>query len=107
RSRLRKSTTWSRYSPNGEPRAILLSLNGIETRLRFFRNQTTMDATFQHINSNNAPRSGRRAFLRWFSAIFGTIAAAFLGVPVVEYFLGLRKRSVFWVDLGAVADYPL
>jgi menaquinol-cytochrome c reductase iron-sulfur subunit len=53
------------------------------------------------------PSAGRRTFLRWLSAIFGTIAAAFLGVPVIGYFLGLRKRTVFWVDLGDVTAFPL
>ena len=66
-----------------------------------------MDITPQQISTDNAPRPGRRTFLRWLSAILGTIAAVVLSVPVVGYFFGLRKRSVFWVDLGAVTEFPL
>lgn len=51
--------------------------------------------------------TGRRTFMRLFTAIFGAIAATVLSIPLVGYFFGLRKRSVFWVDLGSVADFPL
>ena len=51
--------------------------------------------------------SGRRTFLRWCTAICGAIAATFLSIPVIGYFLGLRKHSVDWVDLGAVTKFPL
>jgi menaquinol-cytochrome c reductase iron-sulfur subunit len=53
------------------------------------------------------PPAGRRTFLRWLSAIFGFIASIVLSVPLVGYFFGLRKRAVYWVDLGAIADFPL
>jgi len=66
-----------------------------------------MDITSQQIITESAPQQGRRTFLRWLSAILGTIAAVVLSVPVVGYFFGLRKRSVFWVDLGAVTAFPL
>jgi Rieske Fe-S protein len=66
-----------------------------------------MDIPSEQINTDNAPRPGRRSFLRWLSAILGTIAAVALSVPVVRYFFGLRKRSVFWVDVGAVTAFPL
>jgi Rieske Fe-S protein len=65
-----------------------------------------MDTTSQQKSAENAPRQGRRTFLRWLSAILGTIAAVVLSVPVLGYFFGLRKRSVFWVDLGAVTEFP-
>src|SRR5882672_972843 len=66
-----------------------------------------MDIPSEQINTDSAPRPGRRMFLRWLSAILGTIAAVVLSVPVVGYFFGLRKRSVFWVDLGTVTEFPL
>jgi menaquinol-cytochrome c reductase iron-sulfur subunit len=66
-----------------------------------------MDIASQQIITENAPRQGRRTFLRWLSAILGTIAAVVLSVPVLGYFFGLRKRSVFWVDLGAVTAFPI
>jgi Rieske Fe-S protein len=66
-----------------------------------------MQTTYPHQSVNDASKAGRRTFLRWFSAILGTIAAAVSGIPVVGYFLGLRKRSVHWVDLGTVDVFPL
>ena len=56
-------------------------------------------------NANEPP--GRRTFLRLLTGILGMVAAAALSVPLVGYFFGLRKRRVFWVDLGPVADFPL
>ena len=50
---------------------------------------------------------GRRWFLRTVTAVLGTMAAAALSVPLVGYFFGQRKRGVHWVDLGALADFPL
>lgn len=66
-----------------------------------------MDITSQQICTDIAPQPGRRSFLRWMSAILGTVAAAMLGIPVVGYFFGLRKRAVHWVDLGAVTAFPI
>ncbi len=57
--------------------------------------------------ANVSEPPGRRTFLRVLTGAFGTIAAAALSVPLVGYFFGLRKRGVFWVDLGPVADFPL
>ena len=67
-----------------------------------------MDITPQHVSTDKRSAAQAAAlFLRWLSAILGTIAAVVLSVPVVGYFFGLRKRSVFWVDLGAVTGFPL
>jgi menaquinol-cytochrome c reductase iron-sulfur subunit len=66
-----------------------------------------MDVNTQDISTTDEPRPGRRTFLRWLSAILGTIAAVVFSIPVVGYFFGLRKRSAFWVDLGAVSAFPL
>ena len=57
--------------------------------------------------ANALPATGRRTFLRWVTAISGAIAGTVLSIPLVGYFFGLRKRSVHWVDLGPLADFPL
>ncbi len=57
--------------------------------------------------ANTPPPTGRRKFLRLFTAIFSAIAAAVLSIPLAGYFFGSRKRSLLWVDLGPVADFPL
>ena len=49
----------------------------------------------------------RRTFLRLLTGLCGTIAALVFSVPVVGYFIGLRKRRVAWVALGPVSDFPL
>jgi menaquinol-cytochrome c reductase iron-sulfur subunit len=54
----------------------------------------------------HAPAS-RRLFLKLATAFCGTVAGIVLSVPLIGYFFGLRKRREMWVDLGAVADYPL
>jgi Rieske Fe-S protein len=66
-----------------------------------------MDNTTPCDQSVEPNESGRRTFLRWLTGIFGAMAAAVLGIPVVGYFFGYRKFGVHWVDLGPVTDYPL
>lgn len=53
------------------------------------------------------PSDRRRWILRATTALFGTVGAAALAVPLVGYFFRLRKRRVYWVDLGTVVDFPL
>lgn len=48
---------------------------------------------------------GRRTFFRWLTAALGTVATFALGVPLVGYFFGLRKREVRWVPVGSAADF--
>lgn len=52
------------------------------------------------------PVHGRRNVLRVLTGMLGTLGAAVLGIPVVGYFLGIRKGIDEWVDLGPVADFP-
>lgn len=66
-----------------------------------------MDASTPCEAASGVQLPGRRTFLRWFTALGGTIATAALSIPLVGYFLGVRKRAIHWVDLGAVADFPL
>ncbi len=51
------------------------------------------------------PQIGRRKFFQWLTCAVGTVAAAIVGVPVVGFLLGLKKRPVKWVPLGAVKDF--
>ena len=53
------------------------------------------------------PNSGRRWFLRVMTAGLGTAATAILGIPIVGYFFGQRKREADWVTLGDVGSFPL
>src|SRR5271170_5535 len=56
----------------------------------------------------SAPRqTGRRNFLQWLSFALGGVAAVVMGLPVVGYFLGVRKRTVEWVPLDEVVKFPL
>ncbi len=54
--------------------------------------------------STNAADS-RRGFLRILAGVLSTVAAALVAVPFVGYVLGIRKRRVYWVDLGATGDF--
>jgi Rieske Fe-S protein len=49
----------------------------------------------------------RRTFFRWLTYGLGAAAAAILGIPLVAYFVGARKRPVYWVPLGPVSNFPL
>lgn len=51
--------------------------------------------------------TGRRFFLRALTAVTGAIGAAALSIPLVGYFLGVRKYPISWVDLGALTDFPI
>jgi Rieske Fe-S protein len=41
------------------------------------------------------------------TAGIGAAASAILGIPIVGYFVGQRKREAAWVTLGEVATFPL
>ena len=49
----------------------------------------------------------RRWFLRIATAILGSVATGVLGLPLVGFFLGVRKKQTDWVRLGSVADFAL
>ena len=40
---------------------------------------------------------GRRTFVQWLTYGLSAVAAVVLSVPLVGYFLGVRKREVRWV----------
>src|SRR5262245_17465480 len=50
---------------------------------------------------------GRRTFFQWLTYGLSAAAAAALSVPLVGYFLGVRKRDVDWVTLDEVGGFPL
>jgi Rieske Fe-S protein len=67
---------------------------------------TTLTPTTQPKPCSNPQTPERRSFLMRLSALLGAVAALVSGVPVLGYFLGVRKQNVEWVPLGNVADYP-
>jgi menaquinol-cytochrome c reductase iron-sulfur subunit len=60
-------------------------------------------------NPSPAPAApGRRTFLQWLTGTTAAVAAAFLALPFVAYFLGpLRKIQVPWISLGPTSRFPL
>jgi Rieske Fe-S protein len=51
------------------------------------------------------PGGGRRRFLRVLTGLLGMVASLLFAVPLVGYVFGIRKRRVYWVDLGPVTDF--
>src|SRR5690348_16955748 len=49
----------------------------------------------------------RRAFFRWFTGLLGAAATGLLTLPVLGYFFARRTRPAMWVEMGALADFPL
>jgi Rieske Fe-S protein len=52
-------------------------------------------------------RMGRRTFFQWLTYGLSAVAAVILGIPLIGYFFGVRKRAVHWVPLGAVSQFPV
>ncbi len=50
---------------------------------------------------------GRRGFLRVLAGVLSAVAAVLVAVPFVGYVFGIRKRKVYWVDLGPASDFEL
>jgi Rieske Fe-S protein len=63
--------------------------------------------------SNEAPRTTlldrlrRRTFFQWLTFAMSALAATVLGLPLIGYFFGVRKRDVHWVTLGEVGEFPI
>ncbi len=51
------------------------------------------------------PRPGRRMFFRLFSGAVVALAAAVSGIPVLGYFLSVRRHRIEWVPLGPVDSF--
>src|SRR5262245_46686193 len=49
---------------------------------------------------------GRRSLFRWLTGGLGALASLAVGVPFFGCLLGVGRREVEWVDLGAVDDFP-
>src|SRR5438067_2403919 len=54
-----------------------------------------------------ATPSARRPFLQWVSYGLPIVASVLVALPIVGFLLGRRKRTVPWVRLGPVIDFPL
>ncbi len=56
------------------------------------------------------PSAGRRAFLKWSTAVSGFVAAALAGIPVLRAFVSpmfQRASSETWIKLGDVETFDL
>ena len=49
----------------------------------------------------------RRSFFQWVTYGMGAVAATITAVPLVGYFLGVRKREERWVSLDEVERFPV
>ena len=52
-------------------------------------------------------RLGRRTLFQWLTYALSAVAAAALGVPLVGYFFGVRKRQVEWVTVGDADQFAV
>lgn len=50
----------------------------------------------------------RRRLLQWCAVLFGTLATAAMGIPIIGYLLSMvfRKPQDQWVSLGPVSQFP-
>ena len=46
----------------------------------------------------------RRTFFQWLAYGLSVVAASVLGIPLIGYFLGVRKREALWVTLDDPVD---
>jgi menaquinol-cytochrome c reductase iron-sulfur subunit len=49
----------------------------------------------------------RRSFFFWLTALVGSLASLLAGVPVVGYFVTVRRREIEWVPLGPVDGFTI
>ncbi len=66
-----------------------------------------MNEQSRQSDSPPAEQPGRRGFLRLLAAVLSVVAAALVAVPFVGYLFGIRKRKIYWVDLGPVDGFHL
>src|SRR5215467_4144045 len=52
-------------------------------------------------------RLRRRSLFQWLTFGLSALAAMTLGVPLIGYFFGVRKREVHWVTLGDADEFPV
>lgn len=60
-------------------------------------------------SSEQSSPTNRRNFLQNLSLVFGGLAVAALGVPIVGYILGamIRQKKDRWISLGPVSQFAL
>jgi Rieske Fe-S protein len=61
----------------------------------------------QHDPKPLAEVPARRTFLRWLTYGLCAAAALVLAIPLLGYFLGVRKRKIRWYPLDSVDKFPL
>lgn len=66
--------------------------------------QTSTGPANGRSTSDDAPR---RNFLRVLAGVLSTVAAVLVAVPFLGFVFGIRKRKVYWVDLGATDEFEL
>lgn len=47
----------------------------------------------------------RRPFLRWLTIVFGGLAGALAGIPIVGYFVLPKPKKIAWVPLGRANEF--
>ena len=59
------------------------------------------------ISTPTEPLPRRRSVFRWLTYGIGGLASVAVGLPFVGYILGAKKRPIYWVDLGLVAEFTV
>src|SRR5580692_6488851 len=49
----------------------------------------------------------RRTLMQWLTYGLSAVAVVALGIPLVGYFFGVRKKEVLWVDVDEVDRFPV
>ena len=57
--------------------------------------------------SDSPALSPRRTFFRWIASGLAAAAALLVAGPFAAYILRTRGRSVQWIDLGTVGEFPI
>ena len=50
---------------------------------------------------------GRRTFNQWLTFGLSAVAGAVAGIPLIGYFIGVRKREAHWVTLEELDRFPV
>ncbi|HEY1784682.1 MAG TPA: Rieske 2Fe-2S domain-containing protein [Pirellulales bacterium] len=55
----------------------------------------------------DSPTPPRRSFFFWLTALFGAAAGLVAGVPVLGYFVTVRRNQIKWVTLGPIESFTV
>jgi Rieske Fe-S protein len=56
---------------------------------------------------NRESHVARRTFLQWVTYGLSAVAAVAVGVPLIGYFFGVRKKATHWVPVGQADQFPV